>query len=462
MRTPMDRNDLLARIEGVDPLIRYGKVSQIVGLVVEAVGPPDVAIGELCTLGYPGTGGIRAEVVGFRDRRVLLMPLGDIEGIRPGTEVFPTGSPLRIPVGNALKGRILDGLGQPIDGRGEIHAQESRPVHSTPPHPLDRKRVTEALGTGVRAIDGLVTCGKGQRMGIFSGSGVGKSTLLGMMARNSEADINVIALVGERGKEVLDFLEGSLGPQGLRRSVIVVSTADEPALIRLKAAFVATTIAEYFRDQGKDVMLVMDSLTRVAMAQREIGLAAGEPPTTKGYTPSVFALLPRLLERVGMTKNGSITGHYTVLVEGDEMDDPIADATRALLDGHVVLSRRLASRGHYPPIDVMESISRAMKDVVSPAHWERTLEIKSLLSAYAEAEDLINIGAYVRGSNPRIDRAMEFVEPIGAFLRQAVTESEGYRVHVQRLMGILEPTSQVAAAGQESDRQVADRQMAGN
>jgi FliI/YscN family ATPase len=278
---------------------------------------------------------------------------------------------------------------------------------------------------------------------------VGKSTLLGMMARNSEADINVIALVGERGKEVLDFLEGNLGPEGLRRSVIVVSTADEPALIRLKAAFVATTIAEHFRDKGKDVMLVMDSLTRVAMAQREIGLAAGEPPTTKGYTPSVFALLPRLLERVGMTKNGSITGHYTVLVEGDEMDDPIADATRALLDGHLVLSRRLASRGHYPPIDVMESISRAMKDVVSPAHWDRVLEIKSLLSAYAEAEDLINIGAYVRGSNPRIDRAMEFVEPVGDFVRQPVTESEGYGAHVQRLMGILEPASEMAAAGTE-------------
>jgi|TARA_B110000196_G_scaffold313008_2_gene319046 FliI/YscN family ATPase len=283
----------------------------------------------------------------------------------------------------------------------------------------------------------MVSCGKGQRMGIFAGSGVGKSTLLGMIARHSDADVNVIALVGERGKEVLDFIEDSLGSEGLRRSVVIVATSDQPALIRLKAAFVATTIAEYFRDQGKDVVLMMDSLTRVAMAQREIGLAAGEPPTTRGYTPSVFALLPRLLERVGMTKNGSITGLYTVLVEGDDMDEPIADASRAILDGHLVLSRRLASRGHYPPVDVMESISRVMKDVVTPAHWEAAMEIKAMMAAYNEAEDLINIGAYARGSNPQIDRALGFVEPIGAFLRQRAEEGESFDKHVQRLMGIM-------------------------
>ncbi len=437
----MTSEALMETIDGVDTMSHYGKVSQIVGLVVEATGPVDVAIGELCVVGHPGASAIRAEVIGFRDHRVLLMPLGEIEGIKPGTEVFATHSPLQVAVGDGLRGRILDGLGRPIDDEGPIHALEHRPIHAKAPHPLNRRRIKEALGTGVRAIDGLVTCGKGQRMGIFSGSGVGKSTLLGMMARHTEADINVIALVGERGKEVLDFIEENLGEHGLRRSVVIVSTSEQPALIRLKAAFVATTIAEYFRDQGKDVMLVMDSLTRVAMAQREIGLAAGEPPTTKGYTPSVFALLPRLLERVGMTRRGSITGLYTVLVEGDDMDDPIADASRAILDGHLVLSRRLASRAQYPPIDVRESISRAMKDVVSTAQWDRAMEVKALLAAFSEAEDLVNIGAYVSGSNPQIDRAIQFIDPIEGFLRQPVDESEGLQTHVQRMMGLLEPVA---------------------
>ena len=433
----MNSQHLLNTIDQTDPLTHYGKVNQIVGLIIESVGPADVALGELCVLGDPQSDALRAEVVGFRGNRVLLMPLGEIEGIRPGTHVFPTRMPLYIPVGHGLQGRILDGLGQPIDGAGQIHAEDRRNIHSSPPDPLSRRRVQESLGTGVRALDGMVSCGKGQRMGIFAGSGVGKSTLLGMIARHSDADVNVIALVGERGKEVLDFIEDSLGSEGLRRSVVIVATSDQPALIRLKAAFVATTIAEYFRDQGKDVVLMMDSLTRVAMAQREIGLAAGEPPTTRGYTPSVFALLPRLLERVGMTKNGSITGLYTVLVEGDDMDEPIADASRAILDGHLVLSRRLASRGHYPPVDVMESISRVMKDVVTPAHWEAAMEIKAMMAAYNEAEDLINIGAYARGSNPQIDRALGFVEPIGAFLRQRAEEGESFDKHVQRLMGIM-------------------------
>jgi len=433
----MNRKYLSSAIDQIDPLTRYGKVSQIVGLVVESIGPADVALGELCILGDPQSDALRAEVIGFRGKRVLLMPLGEIEGIRPGTHVFPTRTPLCIPVGHSLQGRILDGLGQPIDGAGQIHAEDHRNIHSPPPDPLSRRRVQDSLGTGVRALDGMVSCGKGQRMGIFAGSGVGKSTLLGMIARNSDADVNVISLVGERGKEVLDFIEDSLGPDGLRRSVIIVATSDQPALIRLKAAFVATTIAEYFRDQGKNVMLMMDSLTRVAMAQREIGLAAGEPPTTRGYTPSVFALLPRLLERVGMTKQGSITGLYTVLVEGDDMDEPIADASRAILDGHLVLSRRLASRGHYPPIDVMESISRVMKDVVSPAHWDAAMEIKAMMAAYNEAEDLINIGAYARGSNPQIDRALGFVEPVGDFLRQRAEEGDSFDRHVQRLMGIM-------------------------
>lgn len=435
----MNAERLIATVEKTDPFTRYGKVSKLVGLIVESVGPEEVSLGELCILGDPGQSCIRAEVVGFRGKQVLLTPLGEIEGIRPGTAMFPTRAPLRIPVGRALQGRILSGLGEPLDGLGMIHAEEWLPVRAASPAPLSRRRVRAPLGTGVRAIDGMITCGKGQRMGIFAGSGVGKSTLLGMIARHSEADVNVIGLVGERGKEVLDFIEENLGQEGLRRSVVVVATSDQPALIRLKAAFVATTIAEYFRNQGKDVMLVMDSLTRVAMAQREIGLAAGEPPTTRGYTPSVFALLPRLLERVGSTRKGSITGLYTVLVEGDDMDEPIADASRAILDGHLVLARRLASRGHYPPIDVMESVSRVMKDVVSPAHWARTIELKSLLSAYAEAEDLINIGAYARGSNPQIDRALQFIEPINAFLRQDVGFSGGFEEHVQQLMELLKP-----------------------
>lgn len=441
----MNRADWKQAIEQVDPLTRYGRVSDIVGLVIEAVGPADVALGELCYIGDPGNEPVRAEVVGFRGRKVLLMPLGQIEGIRPGTSVFPARSSLFVPVGLGLCGRVLDGLGNPIDGKGELHAEERRSVHAEPPDPLSRRRVRQPLGTGVRALDGLVSCGKGQRMGIFAGSGVGKSTLMGMVARHSEADVNVIALVGERGKEVLDFIEDSLGEEGLRRSVVVVATSDQPALIRLKAAFLATAIAEYFRDTGKDVILMMDSLTRVAMAQREIGLAAGEPPTTRGYTPSVFALLPRLLERAGMTARGSITGFYTVLVEGDDMDEPIADASRAILDGHLVLSRRLASRGHYPPIDVMESVSRVMKDVTSDAHWSRSLEVKSMMAAYTEAEDLINIGAYARGSNPRIDQSLQYIDPINQYLRQGLersAETEGFDHNVRRLMGIMaEPTA---------------------
>ncbi|MBT3342344.1 MAG: FliI/YscN family ATPase [Gemmatimonadetes bacterium] len=434
----------LQTIEATDPMLRYGKVTQIIGLIIESIGPADVAMGEICLVGDPHAHHIEAEVVGFRGERVLLMPLGEIEGIRPETEVFPTRSSLQVPVGETLKGRIIDGLGKAIDGEGPIHTLERRHVHSVAPDPLQRSRVSESIGTGVRAIDGMASIGKGQRLGIFSGSGVGKSTLLGMISRNSEADVNVIALVGERGKEVLDFIEDSLGPQGLQRSVVIVATSEQPALIRLKAAFTATTIAEYFREQGQNVVLMMDSLTRVAMAQREIGLAAGEPPTTKGYTPSVFALLPRLLERAGSTKMGSITGLYTVLVEGDEMDDPIADSARAILDGHIVLSRRLASRGHYPPIDVMESISRSMKDVSSDAHWERAMEIKGMMAAYAEAEDLVNIGAYARGSNPRIDRALDYIEPIEQYLRQGGSETGSFDHHVQRLMGLLSPPAPVA------------------
>ncbi|MQF82447.1 MAG: FliI/YscN family ATPase [SAR202 cluster bacterium] len=434
----MNAAPLLQAVERVDTMTNYGIVNEIVGLVVEAIGPPGVALSEICILGDPETSHIRAEVVGFKQNRVLLMPLGEIEGIRPGTTVFPTRTPLKVPVGETLKGRVIDGLARPLDGEGQIHALERRPVYGAAPEPLKRRRVQEVLGTGVRSIDGMITCGVGQRLGIFSGSGIGKSTLLGMIAKNSDADVNVIALVGERGKEVLDFMEDNLGEQGLQRSVVIVSTSEQPALIRLKAALTATTIAEYFRDQGQDVMLMMDSLTRVAMAQREIGLAAGEPPTTKGYTPSVFALMPKLLERVGSTKNGSITGMYTVLVEGDDLDDPIADASRAILDGHIVLSRDLATRGHYPPVDVLNSVSRAMKDVVSESHWERSMEIRMLMSAYNDAEDLVNIGAYVPGSNSRVDRALQYVEPINNYLQQGIEDRGAIGHHVQRLMGLLE------------------------
>ena len=439
----METANLLDLLDRTEPRTRYGKVVQIVGLVVESLGPAEIALGELCLIGDARKGGaIQAEVVGFRGERVLLMPLAEIEGVRPGTPVFPTRRPFSVPVGDALRGRVLDGLGRPMDERGPLRTSTWRAVYNHPPTPLSRRRVRQPLGTGVRAIDGLVSCGKGQRLGIFAGSGVGKSTLMGMIARHSEADVNVIALVGERGKEVLDFIEDSLGEEGLRRSVVIVATSDQPALIRLKAAFVATAIAEYFRDQGQDVLLMMDSLTRMAMAQREIGLAAGEPPTTKGYTPSVFALLPRLLERAGMARQGSITGLYTVLVEGDDMDDPIADASRAILDGHLVLSRRLASRGHFPPIEVMESVSRSMSDVVEEGHWEQAIQLKSMLAAYAEAEDLINIGAYARGSNPRVDRALQLIGPINAFLQQRRHEGDDFATHVQQLLQLTQGAAQ--------------------
>ena len=433
-------SDILKRtVEKTNLYTNYGKVTDIVGLVVESLGPDNVSVGELCYIGGHYDDGIRAEVVGFRGRKILLMPLGEIEGIRLGTSVFRANRQFSIPVGRGLLGRVVNGLGEPIDGKGPIHSESVKTLQGKPPDPLSRRRVKEPLGTGVKALDGLVSLGLGQRMGIFAGSGVGKSTLMGMIARHSSADVNVIALVGERGKEVLDFIEDMLGPDGLRRSVVVVATSDQPALIRLKAPFVATAIAEYFRDFGNDVILMMDSLTRVAMAQREVGLAAGEPPTSRGYTPSVFALLPRLLERAGMTESGSITGLYTVLVEGDDFDEPIADASRAILDGHLVLSRTLASRGHFPPIDVMESVSRVMKDVVSEAHWKGAMDAKEMVAAYTEAEDLINIGAYKQGNNPRIDRALHFIEPLNEYLRQGLEHKFdiGFDENIQTLLGVL-------------------------
>lgn len=425
------------RLEAIEPFRINGKLSQVVGLVMESIGPPS-SIGEFCRLKSRRTGSITpAEVVGFRDNRVLLMPFGDNEGIAPGDEVTALNRRFSIPVGDELKGRVINGLGEPIDGKGPIITRQTRPVQNQPPDPMLKKRVLAPLTTGIRAIDGLITCGKGQRTGIFAGSGVGKSTLLGMIARNTSADINVIGLIGERGKEVRDFLERDLGEAGLKRSVVVTVTSDKPPLVRIKGALIATTIAEYFRDQGLDVMLMVDSVTRVAMAQREIGLAIGEPPTTKGYTPSVFTLLPRLLERAGTAEKGSITGLYTVLVEADDMNEPVADTVRSILDGHIVLSRRLAAMNHYPAIDVLESVSRVMIDVTSPAHKIAAKEFLELLSIYREAEDLIKIGAYSKGADPKIDRAILKIDHLNAFLKQDIFENADFETALNALITVM-------------------------
>lgn len=417
-----DLSPYLARLNGFDPLPVFGRVTRLVGLTVESQGPP-AEFGELCYIEGCGGRTIEAEVVGFRDRQLILMPIGDLTGVAPGSSVYAAGHPLTVPVGPGLKGRVLDGLGQPLDGRGPIAAAAFYPLKAQAPHPLKRRRITEPLPLGVKVVDGLLTCGKGQRLGIFAGSGVGKSTLLGMMARNTSADINVVALIGERGREVREFIDKSLGPEGLARSVVVVATADQSPLVRVKGALVAMSIAEYFRDQGLDVLFMMDSVTRFAMAQREIGLASGEPPTTKGYTPSVFAMLPQLLERAGAAESGTITGLFTVLVDGDDLMDPIADAARSILDGHIVLTRSLASRNHYPAVDVLQSVSRVMADVVPPAHLKLAQKAREVLAVYREAEDLINVGAYVAGSNPAIDRARSLIGPLEEFLKQDVNES---------------------------------------
>jgi flagellum-specific ATP synthase/type III secretion protein N (ATPase) len=402
-----------------------GRVVRVIGLTVEVKGIA-ARVGEVCDILVPGEGNVVAEVVGFREGSTLLMPLGELRGVYPGCQVVPRGKSLTVKVSGALVGRVLDGLGHPLDGGEKIRDGTDFPVDNRPPNPLERRRIKEVLATGVRAIDAFLTCGKGQRLGIFSGSGVGKSTLLGMVARYSAADVNVVALVGERGREVRDFIEGDLGPEGLARSVVVAATSDQPALVRLKAAFVASAIAEFFRDQGKDVLLLMDSVTRFAMAQREVGLAIGEPPSTRGYTPSVFALLPKLLERSGMGARGSITAFYSVLVEGDDLNEPVADAVRGILDGHIVLSRELASRNHYPAIDVLGSVSRLMPEIVSPGQMRQAGRLRDLLATYRQAEDLINIGAYVSGSNPKIDEAIRYQEEIVDFLKQDMHETSSF------------------------------------
>ena len=405
---------------------KFGRVSQVVGLTIESIGP-DVSVGSTCYIKSSGKNStVMAEVVGFNGNKILLMPLGNMEGVGPGATVEASDSPITVKVSKDLLGRVLDGVGRPMDDVGELKTGVDFPVSNMPPNPLSRNRIHEPLSLGVKVIDGLLTVGKGQRVGIFAGSGVGKSTLMGMIARNTKADINVIALIGERGREVREFIEKDLGEEGLKRSVLVIATSDQPALIRLKAAEVATSIAEYFREEGKDVLLLMDSLTRYAMAQREVGLAIGEPPVSRGYTPSVFAVMPKLLERAGNSDKGSITGLYTVLVDGDDLTEPVTDTARGILDGHIVLNRKIANRNQYPAIDVLASISRVMSDIVTKDHKSTSNELKKIMAVYNESEDLINIGAYVKGSNKEIDYAIDKHQAVKDFLVQSTDEKFGY------------------------------------
>ncbi len=432
---------IIETVQRVDPVVVQGKITEVVGLLVESTGPP-ASVGDVCIiLDRHGDEVGRAEVVGFRSERTLLMPLGTVEGITPGYTVITTKRPLMVPTGEKLLGRILDGIGRPMDGKGPLQNSGERPVFSDIPDPLRRNRIEKIFQTGVRVIDGMLTLGEGQRVGIFAGSGVGKSVLLGMMAKNCRADVNVIALVGERGREVREFIERDLGDEGMARSVVVVATSDQPALIRLKASMVAAAVAESFRDQGKSVLFMCDSVTRLAMAQREIGLTVGEPPAAKGYTPSVFAMLPQFLERAGNSETGSITGIYTVLVEGGDMDEPVADATRGILDGHILLSRDLAHKNHFPAIDVLQSISRCAADVIDDGHKGVVAQLRDMLALYKDNEDLINIGAYEMGRNARVDRAIELHGPIEQFLRQGRDESSP----LSETMALL---SQLAASSQ--------------
>lgn len=425
-----------------DPLRVYGKIDEITGIIMKATGMR-VSIGEACKILSDGGRPVDAEVVGFRDGRALLMAIGELSGIKPGSRVYPIGKTVSVRVGHGLVGRVLDDMGNPIDGGAPLQGAEY-PLFSVSPSPLKRKRITEPMDLGVRAINGLLTCGKGQRIGIMAGSGVGKSVLLGMISRFTEADVNVIALIGERGREVREFIEKDLGEEGLRKSVVVVSTSEQPPLAKVRGAFTATAIAEYFRDRGQDVLLLMDSLTRVAMAQREIGLAVGEPPASKGYTPSVFALLPKLLERVGTSEErGSITGLYTVLVEGDDLSDPVGDAARSILDGHIVLSRELAMENHYPAIDILKSISRVMPDVVDDRHREFAGKFVETLAAYRKLEDMINLGAYKEGTNPKVDYALKMIDRLRGYLRQGGNERRDFGDSLQGLFCLFDEVREV-------------------
>jgi flagellum-specific ATP synthase len=417
----IDLSRYLPVVETAKPVRFHGKVTQVVGLVIEGY-CPETAVGSLCDVHSDGYPPIPAEVVGFRDNKTLLMPLGELRGVGLGSLISVRRQNAALGVGPGMLGRVIDGLGAPIDDKGAIPVAEEFPVYALPVNPMKRRPIRKPLNLGIRAINGLLTCGEGQRVGIFAGSGVGKSTTLGMIARYTEADVNVIALIGERGRELREFLEKDLQEEGLRKSVVVVATSDQPPLVRMRGAYIATTIAEYFQSLGKKVLLMMDSATRFAMAMREVGLAIGEPPTTKGYTPSVFAALPRLLERTGNFQGGSITGLYTVLVEGDDFNEPISDAMRSILDGHIILSRELAARNIYHPIDLMNSASRVMSDVTSREHRQLAGQFKEILAAYRQAEDMINIGAYKVGSNPKIDYAMAKMDQMISYLKQDVTD----------------------------------------
>jgi flagellum-specific ATP synthase len=424
----------IEHLRQIDPILVNGKVTQVIGLTVESEGP-DASIGDVCHI-FPMKSKVplKAEVVGFRNNKVILMPLGELHSIGPGCDVVSTGKPLSVQVGHELLGKVLDGLGQPLDGSFLPSRMTQYSTFNPPNNPLRRPRVLEPLSVGIRCIDGLLSIGKGQRVGIFAGSGVGKSTLLGMIARNTSADVNVIALIGERGREVLDFIERDLGKEGLARSVVIVATSDQPALIRIKGALIATSIAEFFRDRGLNVMLMMDSVTRYAMALREVGLAVGEPPATRGYTPSVFANLPKLLERSGTALKGSITAFYTVLVDGDDMNEPIADAVRGILDGHIVLDRNLANKGHYPAIDVLSSISRVMNEIVPQEQLDAANFLKRLIAIYKNSEDLINIGAYQKGSNQEIDLSLRYIQSIWDFTQQKTNEKVSFAEVQSRLL----------------------------
>lgn len=431
------------RLDILEPYRIDGRVTEVVGLIVEAT-CPDGSVGDICTIDVEGSEPIRAEVMGFREGKMLLMPLDATVGVAVGSRVTLSSEALTIPVGRQLLGRIIDGMGRPIDGKGPITAETYQSVYNQPPEAMTRKMITEPFSTGIRSIDGLLTIGRGQRIGIFSGSGVGKSVLLGMIARHTDAEVNVIGLVGERGREVREFIERDLGEETLKRSVVVVATSDQAAQIRVKAAMATTAIAEFFRDSGKEVMLLMDSLTRVAMAQREIGLAVGEPPTTKGYTPSVFALLPRLLERAGTNPHSSITGLYSVLVESDDLTDPIADAARSVLDGHIVLSRDLANRGQYPAVDLLQSVSRLRQEITDAEHNRLVQQVVEVLSVYRDSEDIINIGAYSPGSNPRIDHAIANIGKVNTYLTQegsVKSDFEAARVDLVELCRSMESGS---------------------
>lgn len=431
-------------IKNTKTIKEIGRVTQVISLIIESEGP-QASIGDLCYI-YPNDNSepIWAEVVGFKQSedskvdKLQLMPLGKMEGIQPGATVVNTGAPMKIKVGEQLLGRVLDGLGNPIDNLGEIRCKNYRSTKADIINPLKRNRICEPLPLGIKSVDGFITVGKGQRMGIFAGSGVGKSTTMGMMAKNTTADVNVIALIGERGREVKEFIEDILGEEGMRRSVVVASTSDAPDLVKIKAAFVATTIAEYFRDKGLDVLFMLDSVTRIAMAQRQVGLSLNEPAATKGYPPSMFAIMPQLMERAGSNDKGTMTALYTVLVEGDDFNEPVSDTARSILDGHIMLSRELAHKNHFPAVDVLQSISRVMGDVTTKEHRAAAGKIRNLMAVYRKNEDLINIGAYIKGSNPECDEAIKFIDKINGFLKQSTTDKCVYGETIEQLEHLLD------------------------